>query len=249
MSDMIYRLVLKARFEDAAQLEGAIQGLERLQIQGANVSIRMGAMGREGAAGLDSIARSALRVGFMFNMLESAYMRATMATIILDNAQDRYNKTVEKYGEHSEEAQKAAKQLEMRMDYLNLANTRANVSMGIMLLQLALQSNLLDKATLSTIAHTVATGAATIKEWLHNAALSAKAILLAMINPYTAALGIAAATGVGAYIGSEIMAARTVNTPPSQITVEGSTINVTEDVEAALEKDKEEKMQEYERLR
>lgn len=62
MSDMMYRLVLKARFENQQKLDKAIQGLERLQIQGAQVNVRMGEMGRQGTLGLSSLARSALSV-------------------------------------------------------------------------------------------------------------------------------------------------------------------------------------------
>jgi len=204
MTDMMYKLVLRAKFENEQELERVIHGLKQLEVQGAKVNVSMGTAGREGATGLDSLARSALRVGFMFNMLESAYMRVTMGQMMVTRGQQAYNKAVERYGKNSEQAREAAKRLELQTNYLNMANMRANISMGLLITQLALQSNLLKGATLSQIAHTVATKAATLADWLHVAALKAKAILLAATQPWMAPVmigaGVAVATGIGAGI-------------------------------------------------
>ena len=248
MSDMIYRLILKARFEDEAELDRVLHGLERLQVQGANVSVNMGEMGRQGSYGLNNLARSALRVGFMFNMLESAHMRASMATVILDNAQERYNNAVAKYGVNSSEAQKAAKQLEERMKYLHMANMRANVSMGLMLTQLALQSNLLKQATLSTIAHTVATKGATVAHWLENTALKVKATLMAMVSGGTLVPVMAgAALATGAIIaGTTAHALMTTPTSRTEVNIE-TTLQVETNIEDALREQNRRVKNEYAR--
>lgn len=247
MSDMIYRLILRARFEDEAEIERVLHGLERLQIGGAKVSVSMGEVGREGTAGLQRLARAGLSVGFMFNMLESAYMRQTLAVLTLDNAQERYNNTVEKYGINSKKAQDALKQLELRTNYLNMANMRANVSMGLMLTQLAIQSKLLDASTLSTIANTAATTAATIKEWLHVAALKAKAVLMAITSsgvlvPAMMIAGVATAGAIGYYTGTAASSAA----GPTNINIEAP-INVTpeQDLDTALDQFNKKVKEEY----
>jgi len=201
MADMMYRLVLRAKFESEQELERVIHGLKQLEVQGAKVNISMGTTAREGTMGLDTLARSALRVGFMFNMLESAFMRVTIGQMMITRGQEAYNKAVEKYGKYSKEARQAAKQLELQTNYLNMANMRANISMGLMLTQLALQSNLLKGATLSQIAHTVATKAATLADWLHVAALKAKTILMGITQPWMVPAMIAGGVAVGATIG------------------------------------------------
>lgn len=246
MSDMMYRLILKARFEDEAELERVLQGLERLQVQGANVTVKMGTMGRETAWNLNRIARAGLSVGFMFNMLESAYMRQTLAVITLDNAQDRLNATIEKYGANSEEAEKAAKQLELRTNYLNMANMRANISMGLMLTQLALQSGLLEKATLAQIAHTAVVSAATIKEWLHVAALKAKAVLMAIVSggaavPLMIAGGVAGGIAIGALTAPVLTAAPV---PKSEINIR-TELRLETNLDEALAEQNRQVKQEY----
>jgi len=201
MTDMMYRLVLRAKFESEQELERVIHGLKQLEVQGAKVNISMGKAGREGATGLESLATSALRVGFMFNMLESAFMRVTIGQMMITRGQEAYNKAVERYGKYSKEARQAAKQLELQTNYLNMANMRANISMGLMLTQLALQSNLLKGATLSQIAHIVATKAATLADWLHVAALKAKAVLMGITQPWMVPAMIAGGVAVGATAG------------------------------------------------
>jgi len=207
MADMVYRLVLRARFEDAGELSRVTQELERLRIQGARVSVTLAEGGRRGAFGLNTIARSALRVGFMLNMLESAYMRQTMAMMIMENAQDRYNDAVRRYGRNSEEARRAARRLEQQMRYLHLANTRANISMALMITQLALQSGLLDQATLASIRAKLASWAMTAANWLETASWKAKAIAIGAATaglavPFIIA-GMAAAAAATANIPSK----------------------------------------------
>lgn len=233
MSDLMYRLVLRAKFESQEELQRAVQGLEQLQWQGSKVSVSVGEMGRQSATSLQSIARSGMSVMFMFNMLESAYMRQQMAMLMLENSQERYNKTVEKYGENSEEARQAAKELEMQQNYLNMANMRSNVSLGLMITNLALQSNLLEKTTLTTIARTAATALATAADWAHVAALKIKNILMAAASFGTSIpfqLGAAAAVGVG--LGA--LTAYTIASapPPSKGNI---TINTDVNVETSVD--------------
>jgi len=237
MTDMMYRLVLKAKFESEQELERVIHGLKQLEVQGAKVNISMGTTGREGAMGLDSLARSALRVGFMFNMLESAYMRVTMGQMMVQRGQEAYNKTVEKYGVHSEEAREATKRLELQQKYLNMANMRSNISMGLLLTQLALQSDLLKSATLSTIAHTVASKAATVAHHLETAAIWAKAHALTILHSLTPAgwamLGISAVAG-----GTALASLAMQRTQASQYNIEVN-INQETDLDEAFDEAKQ----------
>jgi len=225
LSEMMYRLTLRAHFEGEAELERAVHSLERLQIQGATVNVRMGEMGRTGALGLDSLARSALRVGYMFNMLESAWMRQTMAQMMATNAQERYNTVVERYGANSEEARQAAKQLEMQTNYLNMANMRANVSMGLMITQLALQGSLLDKATISSVAHTLATKAATIAHAAETAAIWSKNQALAVYHALSGPKGWAILAGAAA-ITTGVLASQVFRPSPTQQTQQNLEVNV-----------------------
>jgi len=150
--------------------------LEKLQLSGSKVNITIGKEGRAAAGGLDTLARSGLRVGFMLNMVESAYMRQTMATLMANNAQERYNTVVARYGRNSEEARKAARQMETQMDYLNLANNRANISTALLMTQFALQTGILKKSTWATIQATAAKYADTIANKLSASSLSESAI-------------------------------------------------------------------------
>ncbi len=248
MSDMIYRLVLKAQFEGSEELERATRGLQQLQLTGAQVNISMAGAGKQAGFGLDSLARSAMRVGFMFNMMESAFMRTTMAEMLMTNAQERYNDVVARYGANSAEAIKATKQLESQVNYLNLANMRANVSMGLLGIQIALQSNLLNKATLSQIAHTVATHASTLADWAKVAALKAQAVMMGVVSmgAFTPAMliGGAAAAGIVGGLTLSTMAAQ----PKSQINIK-TDVNVETDLDDALAENNRKVKSEYSRLR
>jgi hypothetical protein len=200
--DMMYRLVLRAQFENQAELNRAIEGLNQLQISGAKVNVQMGGMGQASSVSLNSLANSAMRVGFMFNMMESAFMRQEMASMMAEAAQNRLNDAIARYGANSEEARRAMKQNETEMAYLNNANMRANVSMGLMATMLVLQSGILESTTIKQIAHTATTIAATVADWAHVAALSAVATLEAMLEPWM----VPAMIGGGAAIASAIAA-------------------------------------------
>ena len=219
MADMMYRLVLRAQFENQEQLQSAIDGLEKLKVQGANVSVTMGAAGTTGKSSLEGIARSAMSVGFMFNMLESAMMRAQMATLLVDNAQDRYNTTVEKYGKNSAEARKAAKELASQMDYLNMATIRENVSMGLMIGMITIQSGVLNTATLAKIAHTAATAAQTAANWLENSSLMAQITLQAALHPWLVPAMVGGAAAVIGTVGYEIQQSMPQQVPKTETTV------------------------------
>ena len=156
MADSIYRIVVKFQAEGQEQLASTIPLLEQLQQQGAKVGIQVGKGTQKASLGMNSLIRSGLRVGFMLNMVESAYMRQTMAMMMATNAQERYNTIVARYGRNSEEARKAAKQMEMQMEYLNLANNRANISTGLLVAQMALQTGIFEKERLATIKATAA---------------------------------------------------------------------------------------------
>jgi len=170
----------------------------------------------------------------MFNMMESAFMRVTMAQVILDNAQERYNRTVEKYGRNSADAAQALKQLEMRTNYLNMANMRANVSMGLMITQLALQSNLLDKASLAQVKNMAVTMAATAKEWLHIAALKVRALWQAIVSGgLTVPLMVGGAIAAGVTVGALASPMLTAESTTREINIQ-TEINLETDVDAAL---------------
>jgi len=213
MADMMYRLVLRAKFENQEELQRVINGLQQLQVQGANVSVTMGKAGETGKISLEGIARSAMSVGFMYNMLESAAMRAQMATMLLDSAQERYNNTVAKYGRNSREAAQAAKELEQRTEYLNAANMRANVSMGLMCTNLILQTGLLNASTRAKIMEAAASAYATIKHGIETSAILAKAAAYlklafaqALASPWLMPAMLAAipvVAGAAYYIGSQ----------------------------------------------
>jgi len=171
MADSIYRVVVKFQAEGKEQLESAIPLLERLQEQGAKVGIKVGEGTRKASFGMNNLIRSGLRVGFMLNMVESAFMRQTMAQLMATNAQERYNTVVARYGRHSEEARKAARQMEGQMKYLNLANNRANISMGLLIAQMALQTGVFEKERLVVIKNTAAKYGHIIATKLENVSL------------------------------------------------------------------------------
>jgi len=247
MADMMYRLILKAKFEDEAELQRALQGISQLDIAGANVTVRAGAMGRAGRTNLEGIASSALRCGFMLNMLESSFMRAEMAQMRMARGQHRYNEIVKKYGKNSEEAKRAMKELELQTSYLNRANMRVNISTGLMLLQLALQSGLLKQATLAQLAHTGATIIATAKDWLHVAALAVKAKLIAMTTLGAAVPAMLIGAGlVSAAIAGYTYAGRTP-TSTSQINIK-TDVHVETNVEDALRESNKEVVSELRRM-
>jgi hypothetical protein len=212
MADMMYRLVLRAQFENQAELTKAIEGLNQLQVSGAKVNVQMGGMGRTSTESMQGLARSVMSVGFMFNMMESALMRQDMAVMMAENAQNRLNDAIAHYGVNSEQARRAARQMESEMSYLSSANIRANVSMGLMATTLLLQSNLLHSATIAEIAHTAAkyggiaaSGAHTVARtietaaiWLKNAAMMAEVTLEAMLAPYLVPIMLGAAATIAA---------------------------------------------------
>jgi hypothetical protein len=200
MTDMMYRLVLRAQFENQAELNKAIDGLNQLEMRGNKVTVNMGTMGREGSDSLSGLANSAMRVGFMFNMMESAFMRQEMAAMYAENAQNRLNDAIAMYGVNSEQARRAMKQNETEMNYLNTANLRANVSMGLMITQLILQSGILHAATLAQIGHTASVVASTLAHWAEVAALKAEAIMDAILQPWLLPVMAATAVTAGAIV-------------------------------------------------
>jgi len=207
MADMMYRLVLRAQFENQAELTKAIEGLNQLQFQGAKVNVTMGGVGRQSSESFSGLARSVMSVGFMFNMMESALMRQEMAMMMAESAQNRLNDAIQRYGANSEQARRAAKQMEAETSYLNAANIRANVSMGLMITNLILQSKVLEAATMKQIIHTAVTAASTIKEWLHVAALQARALWQAIVSgglavPLMVAGAAIGGAALGTYMGS-----------------------------------------------
>jgi len=154
--------------------------------------------------------------------------------MMTERGQRRLNKIIEEYGENSEEAREATEDLEMQMNYLNMANIRVNVSTGLMMVMMAKQIGLFQSATLATIANTVATKAATLADWLHVAALKVKASLLAAIQPWMLpAMLIAGATMAGVVTGYGITTA-TRPVEQTQINIQ-TEVTVSEDVDKALE--------------
>jgi hypothetical protein len=173
----------------------------------------MGGVGGKGTDSLNTLGRSVMTMGFMFNMMESALMRQDMAAMMAENSQNRLNDAIARYGANSVQAQRAMKQNEAEMNYLNNANMRATVSMGLMAITLGLQAKALwatfvaENAVTaakygSALASAAKTAAETIETgwiWLKNAATSAAITLQAMAQPWLVPvmLGAAAAVGVG----------------------------------------------------
>jgi hypothetical protein len=246
MADLMYRLVLRAQFENQAELNKAIEGLNQLEMRGNKVTVNMGDMGRASSSSLNGLASSALRVGFMFNMMESALMRQEMASMMAENAQNRLNDAVARYGVNSEQARRAAKQYESEMAYLNNANLRANVSMGLMATQLILQSGLLDAATLAQIRHAAAVAATTLAHWAEVAALKAKAIMEAILSGGTAIPMML----IGAAAGVAIVGIASVPTVGASANINVKTdVNVETDVDDALKKQNQQVKDELKRMR
>lgn len=245
MADMMYRLVLRAQFENQAELNKAIEGLNQLEMSGNKVNVQMGGLGREGTDSLNGLANSALRVGFMFNMVESALMRQEMASMMAENAQNRLNDAIARYGINSEQARRAMKQNESEMAYLNSANLRANVSMGLMVATLLLQSHILDAATLAQIKHTASVVASTLAHWAKVAALQAEAIFEAMLNPWMVPAMIAAGAAVA---GVAYGISTGAFAPKAEISVK-TDVNVETDVDDALKKQNQQVKDELKRFR
>lgn len=243
----MYRLVLRAQFENQAELNKAIDGLNQLQMQGAKVNVQMGGMGRTGSEGLNGIASSALRLGFMFNMMESALMRQEMATMMAENAQNRLNDAVARYGINSEQARRAMKQNETEMAYLNNANMRANVSMGLMATQLILQSTLLESATIAQIKHAATVAGTTLAHWGEVAALKAKALMLAIVSGGTALPAMLIGAATGAAIVGGVAYGMGAFTPQANITVK-TDVNVETNVDDALKAQNQQVKDEIKRL-
>jgi hypothetical protein len=167
---------------------------------------------------MQGLGLSVLRVGFMFNMMESAFMRQEMAAMMAENAQNRLNDAIARYGANSEQARRAAKQNETEMQYLNNANIRANVSMGLVATQLILQSNLLKTATLAEMAHTaakyggiIASGLHTAARyveaaaiWVKNHAMAVEVSLEAALAPYLVPIMLGAAAAATAGIAASV---------------------------------------------
>jgi hypothetical protein len=245
---MMYRLILRAQFENPAELDRAVQGLNQLEMQGAKVNVSMAGMGRAGTEGLDSLGYSVLRVGFMFNMMESALMRQEMASLYAENAQNRLNDAVAKYGANSVQAQRATQQYHTEMEYLNNANMRANVSMGLMATSLILQSGLLREATWSQIAHTASLAASTLEHWAHVAALQAEVVWEAIVSQGLAVpamlAGGAAVAGVAYAAGAGYFSSKTTT---ANINVE-TKIDVSTNIDDALKKQNQKVKDEWRRL-
>jgi hypothetical protein len=210
MADMMYRLVLRAQFENQAEFTKATDALDKLQISGAKVTVTMGGMGKTSSESMTGFARGVMSLGFMFNMMESALMRQEMATMMAENAQNRLNDAIAHYGVNSEQARRASKQMESELSYLNNANIRAYVSMGLMATTLLLQSKVLESATRAEIMHTaakyggaIASGTKTVAEhletaaiWLKNAATTAWITLQAIAHPWLVPAMVAGAAAI-----------------------------------------------------
>ena len=208
MTDMVYRLILKAEFEDEAQLQKALQGINQLELHEANITVGIGTMAKRSKIGLESVARATLRCGFTANMLESSFMRSEMAQLMVTRSQYQYNEIVKKYGRNSEQAKRAMKELELQRSYLNHATMRANISTGLMTLQFALQSGILEKAVLVQMLSTLRTIAETIWTGIEIIILKAKLAAMTLLTgglciPAMLAAGMAIEAAIGFDINIE----------------------------------------------
>lgn len=198
--DMSYKLTLRWSTENKEQVDSVLNALDQIKMKGADVSVTMGKVGTTGGVGLNSMVSSLMRVGFMFNMYESAMMRAEMAQMMLTASQDRYNDAISKYGRNSEQAIRAAKQLQVEMRYLDNANLRANVSMGLLTATMVVQSGVLEAKTWKTVIDTGATVVNTIATWANNAAKSVSAVLMNILSGGTLTPSMVAAAAAGTAI-------------------------------------------------
>lgn len=247
---MSYKLTLRWSTENKEQLDSTLNALEQIRMKGAQVNVTMGGVGTAGHSNLNSMVSSLMRVGFMFNMYESAMMRAEMAQMMLTASQDRYNDVISKYGRNSEQAQRASKQLEVEMRYLDNANLRANVSMGLLTATMVVQSGVLEAKTWRTVLDTGATVANTIVTWANNAAQSVAVILKNVLSggTLTPSMIAAAAAGTALVAGAGIVGYSLGSRGGGDINI-NAPITIDGDIDSALREQNRRVKSEYGRMR
>lgn len=231
MSESVYRIVLKG-VSDTGDFDTVISKLQELSATAKNVTVQVGDIAEKPSLSLNNLATSFLRVGFMFNMFESAMMRQQMATYMLTNAQNDYNKAVQNFGPTSEQAIQAHDRLTTMTNYTNAANLRANISTALLTTQIILQTGILEKATIAKLLDATATAASTLQDWLETAAIQAKNVALIIMNVLEGPAGWAVLAGAGAMAAGYI--ATLVTNQPKQNNI---TVNVTQesDIHSAMQ--------------
>ncbi len=254
MSDVAqtYRIILDAEMTAQAResFNQTVKGLEDVGITVNRVNITQKDLTGGTEEGLEKVARSSLRMLQLWSVMEIQMMRTEVAQNVLVSVQDRYNRTVAEYGKNSYQAIQAARELERVQNYVERANIRAAVSTAAFTVQLALQSGLLDAATWKSAAHTLAVQASTAAQWLENAALSAKAVLQATLEPYAVPLMIAGGIAAGAAVGyvaggglnpktaPQINTNTTINTGTSQNDIDQAIDQAASDTKAQYRRQK-----------
>lgn len=254
-TDMTYRLVLKATFQDAEELDRVTQGLQQLKVQGAQVTVQMNDMKQAGTSSFASILQSGMSVAFMYNMLESAMMRQQQASKSLQDAEDNLTTTIQRYGAGSKEARDASEELKTTRDYLTSATNREYVSEGLMLATLIQQSGILKASTWATIEKTAAEAAHEIQTWATNTAIQAENTALSISDALTgnwyllaAAAAVSAGVGIGAYAYNQSQqSAQSSSSSTSNINI-NSNVTVSQDLDKALDKQNDEVKNEYKRM-
>jgi len=198
MSEQVYRIVLSGECRTKEAFDQVLTGMQNISKGAENVNVNISGVGTQSELSLDRMARGFLRVGFMFNMYESALMRQEMAQYMVTNAQDAYNQAVERYGPASDQAMQAHRRLQQMIDYTDKANMRANISTALLTTQIVLQTGILEGATRAQIVHQATMAATTIQHGLETAAIWAKNAAMATYRALQGPAGWAILAGAGA---------------------------------------------------
>lgn len=121
----------------------ATSDLERLRKEGYNLNFVFGEeMPKAVGRGTRQMIFGLQMGVFYTSMFISALFRAQSATLQVEDAQEDYNRAVQRYGVNSEQAQEAARRLERVQLYVQRANllaTFSTIGLGMQLVQLGNQ--------------------------------------------------------------------------------------------------------------
>jgi len=249
MSARTYNLILKVRSTGKGEIEVITQKLEEVGKKAKKTGKET-----EEAAGMSARGWRgyifSLQMGiFYLGMLANAMTTAQMTQLRLDDAQKDYNETLREYGYGSEEAIDAARRLELAQLSVGRATLSSKLMMAGMGLQVANMAIEQIRAAKATGLLSGALSLQTAKEWILNSALWQHATAQSVVNALTGRwLSIAVAAGAAATVGGMAgyyMAGgfTQATRASSTVIVEGSTLNVTDDVESALDEDKRRKLE------
>lgn len=190
---------------------------------------------------------------FYMNMFYSSQIMLETSQMRLEDAQRSYNEALREHGYGSEEAIDAARRLEYAQKSLEKAQvTNMLNTAGMTIQMMSLSAQMIDLVSKSKAMSGIL-DMLKLKEYAYSLALMARAKAQAIVNALTGNwVSIAAALAAGAAIGGlGAYALTSANAQPAStnITIEGSEIAVTDDVERALEEDKQRKLEAIRRIR